>query len=158
MAEKLKVFHLLGVIMFFGSILAHTVASIFASLSDDPQILYIVRQVMQAETKFLLIPGIFIFLLSGIAMIKVKKIKLKNCRWLMVHAVIGVLVVLNAFFILLPAGQELLDLSLQVANGTLPIEGLQTVKKTESIFGGINLILCLLLIILGVIKPKLGIK
>ncbi len=158
MLKKLRVIHILGIVMFFGSIIAHTVASIFASTSDDTQILYIVRQVMQAETKFVLIPGLFLFLFSGIAMIKVNKVGLKKSRWLMLHAVIGLLVVLNAFFILLPAGRELLELSHQVAGGGLSIEAIQAAKKTESLFGGINLIFCLILIVLGITKPKLGVQ
>ena len=158
MYKKLKIFHLIGVVLFFGSILAHTVASIFASASGDPQILHIVRQLMQAETKFLLIPGIVLFFFSGVAMILVGKLNITKLRWLTLHTVIGLFVVLNAVFILLPAGNELLELSHQVANGSLSIDDIQTVKKTESIFGGINLIFCLLLVVLGVIKPKPGTK
>ena len=109
MYQKIKVFHLLGVVLFFGSILAHTVASIFASVSNDAQTLFIVRQVMQAETNFLLIPGIFLFFISGITMIVVGKLKFKKTRWLIIHAVIGIVVVLNATIVLLPAGLELLE-------------------------------------------------
>lgn len=158
MTQKLKVLHLLGVVLFFGSILAHTVASITASMSNDPQTLFIVRQVMQAQTSYLLIPGIFLFLLSGITMLALKDYHFAQSRWLILHASVGVLIVLNSFFILLPAGQELLELSRQAATGALQIENFQSIRKTESIFGGINLILCLIMVISAVIKPRLGAK
>ena len=152
---NLKVIHIFGVVLFFGSILAHMVASIFASTNGDAQILYIVRQVMAAETKFLLVPGIFLFFASGIAMIIVGKLKFKTTRWLMLHAIIGSLVILNAIFILLPAGQDLLAASQQIHDGTITIDSIQKIKTTESIFGAINVLSCLTLLVLGVIKPKL---
>lgn len=158
MYSKIKVFHLLGVVLFFGSILAHTVASIFATFSNNAQTLFIVRQVMQMETNYLLIPGLVLFFLSGISMILVAKHKLKKMRWLLLHAVVGVLIILNAVFILLPAGTQILELSQLIARNNLPMDQLMDVKKTESIFGGINLLLCMFALILGVLKPKFGNK
>ena len=158
MYNKVKVIHLLGVVLFFGSILAHTAASIFASADPDARTFFIVRQLMQAETNFLLIPGLALIILSGIAMIVLGKLQIKKLRWLTVHIITGGLVTLNALFILLPVGFELLEGSGQLVQGVISMEQLESAKNRESIFGAINVIFCLILLITGTIKPKPGAK
>lgn len=157
MYKSIKVIHIIGVILFFGSILGHTFAGVVSSASDNPQVLNIVRQVVQTETYFLTIPGLVLFSLSGVALFFIRKLPIKKLRWLMVHIVLGTFVILNAIFILLPVGSEILEASQSVINGGSS-ESLQQLETKEAIFGALNLVACFILVTIAVIKPKLSKK
>jgi uncharacterized membrane protein len=156
MYRKVKVVHIIGVVLFFGSILGHAVAGIVSSASNSAQVLNIVREVIQAETYYLTIPGLVLFTVTGISMIVVGKLPLKKLRWLMVHVGLGVFVILNAVLVLAPVGQELLATSQSLVNGTASIEQIHNLESKEAMFGGFNIIACLLMVTMAVMKPKLG--
>ena len=65
-------------------------------------------------------------------------------------------VLLNATFILLPAGQSILGITSGLAAGTGTDEGLAAFEAREAMFGAINILLCLTAVFIGVIKPRLG--
>lgn len=50
MYKQIKVLHIIGAVPFIGSILAYAVAGLISSSSSDPQLLSVVRQIVQAET------------------------------------------------------------------------------------------------------------
>ncbi len=156
MQKKLKVIHIIGVVMFFGSILGHAIAGVVSAASNDPSVFNIVRQVIEVETRYLTLPGLIIFALSGVAMIVVGKIPVSRIRWLALHIVIGVLVILNAFIVLIPIGDELLQASLQLVDGSVSFEQIGELKNKEAIFGAFNIVACFVLITIAVIKPKFG--
>lgn len=156
MYKSIKVLHIIGVVLFFGSILGHAVAGIVSSTSDNLQVLNTVREVIQTETYFLTIPGLVLFTLTGIAMLFVGKLPLKKRRWLVVHIGLGTLVVLNAVFVLLPVGQDILEATQNVVNSGGFMEHLHQLENREAIFGAFNIISCFILITIAVIKPKFG--
>ncbi len=156
MNKKLKVIHVIGIIMFFGSILGHAIAGIVSASSKDPVVFNIVRLVIETETIYLTFPGLIIFTLSGIAMIVVGKMPISKIKWLAIHSVIGVLVILNAFLILIPVGSEILEISQKVVDGSIAPEAMYELKNKEAMFGAFNILACLILVILAVIKPKFG--
>ena len=158
MYKPVKVLHIIGVIMFFGSILTHAIAGVVSSASDNTQVLHTVREVIQTETYFLTIPGFILFTITGITLLFVGKLPITKLRWLAVHVCLGILVILNAVFILLPVGTEILEASQNMVIGTGSIEDFQQLKNKEAIFGALNIISCLVLVTLAVIEPKLGAK
>ncbi len=144
--------------MFFGSILGHAIAGIVSSASDNAQVVHTVREVIQTETYFLTIPGFILFTITGIAMLFLGKVPIKKLRWLAVHVCLGALVILNAVFILLPVGAEILEASQNMVTSAGSMEYFHELKNKEAIFGALNIISCLILVTLAVIKPKLGAK
>ncbi len=144
--------------MFFGSILGHAFAGIVSAASDSTQVLHTVREVIQTETYFLTIPGFILFTITGITMLFIGKLPIKRLRWLAAHVCLGTLVILNAVFILLPVGTEIIEISQNMVSGTGSMKNFQQLKNREAFFGALNIISCLVLVILAVIKPKLGAK
>jgi hypothetical protein len=142
--------------MFFGSILGHAIAGVVSASSNDPGVFNIVRQVVEVETVYLTLPGLIIFTLSGIAMLVVGKMPVRKIKWLAIHIAIGVLVILNAFIVLIPVGTEILETSQKLVDGSVTLEALHELKNREAIFGALNIAACLVLITLAVIKPKFG--
>lgn len=156
MYKSIKVLHIIGVVLFFGSILGHAIAGVVLSDNDSPQTLSIVRQVIQVETTYLTLPGLILFTITGIGMIIVGKLPIKELRWLAIHITLGSFVALNAFFVLIPVGQEILDISNKLMSDGATLEHLKQLGNKEAIFGAFNIIACLLLIIVAVFKPKFG--
>lgn len=156
MYKFLKALHIIGVVLFFGSILGHAIAGVVSSGTTDSQVLNVVRQVVQAETIYLTIPGLVLFSITGGTMIFVGKLPIKKLKWLALHLALGILVILNALIILGPLGQEMLVATQALAAGTGSIELIHELEIKEAIFGAINIILCVLLVLIAVIKPKLG--
>ncbi len=156
MHNKIKVVHLIGVVMFFGSILGHAIAGVVSASSSNPEVFNVVRQVVEVETAYLTLPGLVIFTLSGIAMLVIGKMPVRKIKWLAVHFAIGVLVILNAFVVLIPVGTEILEASQNVMAGSVSPEAIHALKNREAVFGAFNIVACLVLITLAVIKPKFG--
>lgn len=156
MLKFVKVAHLLGVVMFFGSILGHITVGFVPGAKDDPQTALFVRQAIDGATTYLTMPGLVLLLVTGIFMIVKGKLPAFKTRWLALHAGFGLLIVLNAVFMLYPTGQELLDTASQVAMGALPMEQLHAIGGREAAFGAANLLLCLTMVFIAVVKPGIG--
>ena len=144
--------------MFFGSILGYAITGIVSSSSDNPQVLNTVREVIQTEIYFLTLPGFILFTITGFTMLFIGKLSIIKIRWLAVHVCLGVLIVLNAVFILIPVGVEILEASQNMLTGVGSMENFHQLKDKEAIFGALNIFSCLILVALAVIKPKLEAK
>ena len=97
-------------------------------------------------------------LFNCVVMLFVGRLPIKKIRWLAMHVCLGTLVILNAVFILLPVGTEILEASQNIVMGVGSMEDFYQLKNREAIFGALNIILCLILVSLAVVKPKLGEK
>lgn len=156
MDKLIKALHVLGVILFFGSILGHAIAGLAESVHDGPVTERLVRQVIDVATWYLTVPGLVLLTLTGIAMIVMRRASLLKMRWTFLHVFIAVLILLNATFVLLPTGQAILTIADGLAAGTGTNAGLQILEGREAMFGAINILLCLTAVFVGVIKPRLG--
>lgn len=156
MPESVKALHLIGVAMFFGSILGHITVGLVPGAQDDPQTALIARQAIDAATTWLTAPGLVLLLLTGIFMIVQGRLPVFRTRWLTLHVLFGLLIALNAAFMLYPTGQEMLEAASQVATGTLPMERLHAIGGREAAFGAANVLLCLVMVFIAVVKPRLG--
>ncbi len=156
MLNTIKVIHVIGVVMFFGSILGHAIAGVVSASSSDPAVFGIVRQVIEVETVFLTLPGLVVLTLSGAAMLVIGKMPVSKIKWLAVHFAIGILVILNAFIVLIPIGTEILETSQKAMGGSVSLETLHALKNREAMFGAFNILACLVLITVAISKPKFG--
>ena len=156
MSKFVKALHLIGVVMFFGSILGHITVGLVPGANDDPQTALIAREAIVAATTYLTVPGLVLLLLTGIFMIVKGRLPVFKTRWLTLHALIGLLIALNAAFVLYPTGQETLEIASQVATGALPMVQLHVVEGREAAFGAVNVLLCLTMVFIAVVKPRIG--
>lgn len=156
MLKFVKALHLLGVVMFFGSILGHVSVGLVPGARDDPQTALVVRQAIDVATNSLTVPGLVLLLFTGIFMIVKGKLPIFKMRWLTLHAIFGLLIVLNAAFVLYPIGQELLETASLAAMGALPMEQLHAIEGREAAFGAANLLLCLIMVFIAVVKPRIA--
>ncbi len=158
MLKLIKALHVLGVVLFFGSILGHAIAGLAENVHDSAQTQRIARQIIDVATWYLTVPGLLLLTLTGITMVVMRKASLLKMRWTFLHVVIAALIVLNATFVLLPTGQAILAIidGLAKGTGTGTGAGLRILEEREAMFGAINILLCLTAVFVGVIKPRLG--
>ena len=156
MLKFVKAAHLLGVVLFFGSILGHITVGLVPGAKDDPQTALFAREAIGVATTYLTLPGLVLLVLTGIFMIAKGKLPVFKTRWLTLHALIGMLIALNAVFMLYPTGRELLETASQVATGALPIDLLHAIEGREAAFGAVNVLLCLVTVLIAVVKPRIG--
>ena len=156
MHTLLKALHLLGAIMFFGSILGHVTTGFIPAAKTDPQTALIARQAIDVATTYLTLPGLVLLLVTGTLMIVKGRLRILRIRWLAVHAVFGLLIAVNAAFVLLPTGQDLLQAASQVAAGDLSMDQLHAIEGREAAFGAVNVLLCLAMVVIAVVKPGIG--
>ena len=142
--SSLKVLHLMGLVLFLGSIFGHIVAGILGGgpVSGDRFL---------AAPQFLTLPGLGLLLLSGVGL-WLMSWSVKNSRWLGVHMGLAALVTLIAFVVVLPAGAEMMALAStdMVAN----MEKIVAANRFEDIGGAVNVLLILIITGLGVAKPR----
>lgn len=156
MLKLIKALHVLGVVMFFGSILGHVTAGFIPAAKSDPQTALIVRQAIDAATTYLTLPGLVLLVVTGVFMIVRRRLPIIKIRWLALHAIFGLLIALNAAFVLLPVGQDLLAAGSQVATGALSMDHLHALEQREAAFGAANVVLSLAALFIAVIKPPFG--
>ena len=148
--SSLKVLHLMGLVLFLGSIFGHIVAGILGGPVSGDRFLA-AREHIAAATQFLTLPGLGLLLLSGVGL-WLMGWSVKNSRWLGVHMGLAVMVTLIAFVVVLPAGADMMALAStdMVAN----VEKIVAANRFEDIGGAVNVLLILIITGLGVAKPK----
>jgi len=150
MLKFIKALHVIGVGLFFGSILGHAVAGLAPGIHDSPHTRLVARQIIDVATYYLTLPGLALLLLTGVALVVKRERPIRN---LAPHLFIAVLILVNAIFILYPTGQDVLGVTRDLAAGAQSDGVLQALEGREAMFGAINILLCLLAILVGVIKP-----
>ena len=153
MTKFVRALHLIGAMMFFGSILGHITAGLVPGAQDDPRTVLVVREGIDAATTYLTLPGLILLVAAGIVMIVNGKLPVFKIRWLMLHAVFGLLIAVNGAFLLYPIGQDMLGVAAQVVSGAASLDALHALGGREAAFGAVNVVLCLAAILLAVFKP-----
>lgn len=156
MIKLVKALHLLGVAMFLGSILGHVTVGFIPGASEDPGTALVARQAIELATSSLTMPGLLLLLVTGSAMLLHARHGLLARRWMLLHALIGILILLNAIFVLYPTGQEAIEAAVRVAAGDWPMARLLALEGREAAFGAANLTLSLVALFVAVLKPRLG--
>lgn len=155
MMKIAKALHLIGAMMFFGSILSHITAGLIPGAQDDPGTVLIVREAITVATTHLTLPGLILLVAAGVFMIVKGKLPVLKARWLMLHAVFGLMIAFNGLFLLYPIGLDMLGIASQAVSGAVSLDALHALGGREAAFGAVNVVLCLAAIMLAVLKPKL---
>lgn len=150
----LRILHIVGLAMFLGSILGHIVLSSLP-VSGDPQAFLFVRMAIIRETHALTLPGLGLLLVSGLWLTMSRHGGFFKQRWLTVHQILALFVLLNALLVLAPVGDHLLQLARSAHEGAPSYESVLTLKSKEAAFGATNLVLSLLATAIAVYRPRL---
>jgi len=155
MYRFLKTAHLLGLAMFLGSILSHVVTGIEAGQPGAASFLF-ARQDVSLATQILTMPGLLLTIASGFAMAAAGRLPPLRQPWLGLHAGLGLLVLVLAVGFLAPTGRMILRDAAALVERPDPaiIARVLMSKQIESVAGVVNLVLTLLVVSLGVWKPR----
>lgn len=156
MLKLVKALHLVGIVMFFGSILGHITLGFDPDVQADAQTILTLRKANAAATYILTLPGLTLAFLTGVLLIAKGGLAISKTRWLMLHAVFGLLIAVNSVFVLYPIGQELLDSAAQVVAGSQTTEHIQLLEGREAAFGAVNVLLCFAALFIAAIGPEFG--
>ncbi len=151
-----KALHFLGLAMFLGSILGHVSIGFVPGAKDQAEAMLFGRQAIEIATWWLTIPGLALLAATGLFMTFRGGPGFGRRRWLTMHQIIGVLILLNATFILVPVGGGLLDAASKIIHGGGSLEAFKALSGREAMFGGLNLVLALATIFVAALKPALG--
>lgn len=151
-----KALHFLGLAMFLGSILGHVSIGFVSGAKDQAEAMLFGRQAIEIATWSLTIPGLALLAATGLFMTFRGGLGFGRRRWLTVHQIIGALILLNAAFILVPVGGDLLDVASKIIKGSGSLEAFKAFSGREGIFGALNLVLALATIFVAALKPALG--
>jgi len=152
----LKVIHLIGLALFLGSIFGHVVSSVLGGPAGGSDAFLTARVHIWLATKALTLPGLALSVLAGIGMAIAGKLSPLRERWLAVHALLAIAIVVLSWLVVVPAVIGTLAAAEAAAHGTLGADAVAAAKRPEDVFGGLNVLLALAAIALGVFKPKLG--
>jgi hypothetical protein len=155
MLKILKAVHIVGVAMFLGSIFAHIAAGQVPGAADDPPAMLFARQAIDLATRYVTLPGLAIALISGALMAAGGYPGLLKRRWLAAHAFAALIVTAITVTVMIPAGRQILAAAAAVAGGTGSREAFAAFANREHIFGALNIVLVLGVIVLGTVKPRL---
>jgi Predicted integral membrane protein (DUF2269) len=151
MRGALRLLHRVGFVAFLGSIATFAVASAVPA-AGDLRGLAVVRRVISAGTSFLTLPGLGVLVLSGMALAW-GRAGLARQRWLRIMALAGLVILANALLFVVPAERSATCLAEEgVAADGLPA-GYARAYAVESAAGGLNVIVALLAMASGVLRP-----
>lgn len=154
--KVLRSLHLLGLVLFLGSIFGHVAVGWVPGAADDPATLLVARQVISVATAALTLPGLLLLVLTGVALLFGKAAGFVGQRWVILHLTLGLLIALNGGLVLYPLGQELLTGVSGLAAGDPVTERIATLQGREALFGALNVGMSLLALFVAVLKPRFG--
>ena len=145
-----KFFHIVGLVMYVGGILAHIV--ILPVAGQDLQALYHGRIFMEYVAYILIGPGLAIALIAGGLMFWSYP---KRPKWLWVKVVLSAYLAVMATFFLIPMNPELTELAKASLEAGAISDSFRATLLKEEIIGAANTIPILIIIIFGIFKPSL---
>ncbi len=153
MFEFYRFMHIVGVAMFFGSVLAHVAAGLIPGGADNPTIILAARQAITLANWYVTIPGLVLAIVSGALM--VANSAYQKHRRLVMHIAAAALIAVIAALVLIPASLDLQTAAQAVGAGAMTPEAFGSAATREHVFGPINIGLTLAAIALGTALPRL---
>jgi hypothetical protein len=150
-----KAVHIIGLALFLGSILGHAIMSVVPGSGSEAQTTLVLRQGIEAATLYLTLPGLTLLVVSGLVLTLRGKFGFGRVRWLTVHQLLALAIVVNAVFVLLPTGDALLAAAESWARGGTAAE-FQSTAVRESVAGAVNIVLAVAAVFVAAIRPRLG--
>ena len=148
MKQVMRFVHILGLVLFLGSILTFLVAS---SVGADGGVadLAVARRVISTGTSHLSLPGLALLIAAGVALVVTGSGMLKKW-WVRVMAIAAAGIVANGFLVVLPAVHSATQLAeASVAAGHL-VAGYHQAYVRESSAGDVNIALGFVAMLAGV--------
>ena len=133
--------HILGMAMFFGSILAHVTVGLIPGAADNPAVMLAARQAITLANWHVTIPGLILAIVSG-ALMAANAGYLKRRR-LVMHIAAAAAIAVIAAIVLIPAALEFQAAAKAVGAGTMTPEAFAGAAIREHVFGAINIVLAL---------------
>jgi heme/copper-type cytochrome/quinol oxidase subunit 3 len=156
MRKTLRFVHLIGLVLFLGSILTFIVASSVPATGDVAS-LVVARRVISAGTNVLTLPGLGLLIASGIGLTW-GRLRLRDHRWLQVMALAAALIALNGLLFVLPAVRSASALIEESRSFGILTEAYTRAYVAESTAGGVNVILGLVAMVAGVVGARRGLE
>ncbi len=150
MFQLYRILHIVGLAMFFGSILAHVAATLIPSADDNAAAMLAVRESIVLANWFVTVPGLALAVVSGGVMAATNSYR--KTIALPLHILAAVSIVAIAVTVLLPAAVELESAARALRDGVATTDA-AVVEMRERIFGAINIGLAVVAILLGAALP-----
>lgn len=141
--------HVVGTIMYIGTILAHIASGIIAGSNVDA--VYHTAVFQETTAYIFILPGIVLKTLSGFIMFGQYK---QKPMWLKIKIGLAAFLAFNAFFLLTPLMPELRMLAEESLKAGVLTEAYKAKEHTAMLVGMSNIIPLILAIVLGVFKPR----
>lgn len=148
--------HLLGLVLFLGSIFGHIVASALGGAPGASAGFVTARQHIALATAWLTLPGLGAAVLSGLGLALVSR-RSRLPRWVWWYGGLALVVVGVVCAVVVPAGGRALSgaLALTQHDITASLAAVKNAKRVEDVAGAFNVLLTLLVIGLAVARPRM---
>ncbi len=156
MYKAFKILHIVGTALFLGSIFAHIAAGRVPGAETEPAAMVFARQAIDLATRYVTLPGLALAIASGLLMTLLGPAGVLKRRWQIAHMTLAAAVVAVTFIVMISVGREILATALAIAAGGKPVDAFSVVSLPEHIWGGVNIVLVLVAIAIGAVKPRLG--
>jgi len=142
--------HVVGTIMYIGTILAHIASGIIAGTNVEA--VYHTAIFQEATAYIFILPGIVLKTVSGFVMFAQYK---QKPVWLKIKIALAAFLAFNAFFLLTPLMPELRMLAEESLKAGVLTDAYKAKEHTAMLVGMSNIIPLILAVVLGVFKPRL---
>lgn len=156
MFQLFRILHIIGVAMFFGSVLGHAVTTLIPGAADNPPAMLAARQAIVLANWYVTIPGLLIVFVSGGLMIATRGYEKR--RAFVVHILAAVLIAGVATTILIPAAVGLQEAAKAIAAGSAARDAFAHLAMREHLYGAVNILLAVVAIGAGAILPNIRAK
>ncbi len=160
MHKALRIIHFLGLAAFLGSVFGHILLGRLVDPVAEPSVFVDLMWAKHASTAWLTVPGLVVTMLSGLGLVATRPALLRH-RWLPLKIGLAFMVAANGSLLLEPLGQGITEAAQQVAalhgtaDGEVALTRLAVLTQRESLLGAANLLLVLVILTLGVVRPRL---
>ena len=146
-------FHVVGTIMYIGTILAHIASGIIAG--SDVHAVYNTAIFQETTAYIFILPGIVLKTISGFVMFSLYP---EKPLWLKIKIGLAAFLAFNAFFLLTPLMPELRVLAEENLKAGHLTGAYKAKEHTATVVGMSNAIPLVLAVVLGVFKPGFKLK
>lgn len=158
MYRFLKLLHIIGFALFFGSILAHIIEGRVQPTTVAPAVLVYAYDTISLGNLAVTVPGLALAVLSGIGMVGVRRRELPRQRWFQVHASLGgVLIATSA--VVYNAGERLKDAAAVLASGQASQAILASITSAEQLqryVGLLNIVIVVVSVSVAVAQSRVA--
>lgn len=151
--KSFKMLHLVGIVMFLGSIFGHVATSVLGGPPGGSPEFVAARENISALTRALTLPGLGLAVIAGLAMALIARLDPLRVRWLGLHGALGLVIVMLTATIVVPAGRHLREAALSARAGAPSLPAIQNDLLLENVFGSVNIALALIAMAVTIWRP-----